>query len=681
MEEVEVLEEASDPAPTATETWRHMEVERSRAQAGWTSRESVNAWTRAIVRSAEEEQGNPGLLSCSDSLMLPQLLMHRDDDAYMAKAALAWQHGLRLHAVSKCLVPLHVDNVHWALLVIMPRHHLFCVYDSLDEPGRPALTHSVRSLLWMLVRFLRVYDEVTGTQGLLGRVPWVPLSCPFAVQQPDEASCAVHLAVAASLNCRCPLDIVRDICIGDDGTAGSVLAAIGNLRLRLRALCPEQRGPAEATWNELLADEQVSCSAQPITSPVVAEAASGLQAFEFRCLDPCTQGDISLLFPELYNDEEASGRRFKLQGREVVLAQREEPQNQMRLELKGNLLAAAECYGVHDDETSGAGGSYDDMRAVYAQHAECMARLHPNGPRTLYTRRTSAELCILSSAISDVFETLRCDEPEIVLAPCLVAASPDVLGDFALPWLAACAALQAAHKTAPACGLPRIDVALTGGQCHVVASRARALYDVAGLSCHVDPIVFSAGDVRLRSPGERRKDAQDHRLFSEMLVLDGLCCLRACLDPETTRLFVLPEDEPWLCMPRRLRDQGYGAVLWVRDQGPARKNALDSQTHMLSQPLASLGSARPHRHVCSMLRWGISDTRSLVGWNAGPGSRQPGAPIVLLLQVHWVSKRQLWSFLLQTPPDKLSHRKMSSFAYPPLDAAPFFPFCDLFELY
>lgn len=692
MEEVEVLEEASDPAPTATETWRHMEIERSRVQAGWTCREAVNAWTRAIVCSAEEEQGNPGLLSYSDSLMLPQLLMHRDDEAYMAKAALAWHPQLRLDVVSKCLVPLHIDNVHWALLVMMPRHHLFCVYDSLDPPGRPALTHSMRSLLWMLVRFLRVYDEVTGSTGLLGRVPWVPLSCPFAVQQPDEASCAVHLAVAASLNCRCPVDIVRDVCIGADTSDATVLAAVRNLRVKLSTLCPEQTD-SDGAWNELLADEDVSCSAQPITSPEISRLVSGLVRFEFRCLDPKTQTNHSLLFPELYTDyeedEAAPSRRFKLLGSEVLLTHKQEPETQMRLELKGNLLAAAECYGVHDETSPEAGG--DDLRAVYAQHAEAMARLYPYGPRTLYTHRRSAELCILSAALGDIFETLRCDEPESIQSPCVVAASGDIVShksdaDLSLPWLVACAALQATHKAAPL--LPRVDVALTGGKCYQVSSRVQSLYNVAGLACHVDPVVFSgkhktAVHLRLRSADQRRqvKDKYEQHLFHDMLALDSMCCLRSCLDSETTRLLVLPEDEPWLCMPRRLQGQGYGAVLWVRDNGAVHSTALDAQTHMLNQPLVPLGSTRPHRHVCSMLRWGMSETRCLVSWNSGASSRQQGTPVVLLLQVHWVSKRHLWSFLLQTPADQLSHRKMSSFAYPPLDTAQFFPFCDLFELY
>lgn len=316
------------------------------------------------------------------------------------------------------------------------------------------------------------------------------------------------------------------------------------------------------------------------------------------------------------------------------------------------------------------------------------------GPRTLYTHRNSAELCVLSAALGDILETLRCDEPDIIQAPCLVAASGDIDShksdvDFGLPWLAASAVLQATHKAAR--GLPRVDVALTGGICYQVASRVRSLYDVAALSCHVDPTVFSTGgktaaQVRLR-PADRRRQVKgkyEQHLFYEMLALDSICCLRTCLDPETTQLFVLPEEEPWLCMPRRLQAQGYSTVLWVRDLGRAQGAALDIQTHMLNQPLVPLGSARPHRHVCSMLRWGMSDTRCLVGWNSSvvPSSQSPqGAPRVLLLQIHWVSKRYLWSFLLQLPLDKITRRAMSSFAYPPLDTADSFPFCDLFELY
>jgi hypothetical protein len=144
----------------------------------------------------------------------------------------------------------------------------------------------------------------------------------------------------------------------------------------------------------------------------------------------------------------------------------------------------------------------------------------------------------------------------------------------------------------------------------------------------------------------------------------------------------IAQEEPWLRVPKSLEERGYGAVLWVRDNGIASKPLIASLTHELCRPLAPLAFVRPHRHVCSMLRWGMSRNRCLVAWNPSSTRQQlPGQPRVLLLQVHWVSKRALWRFLLGDITESQAISKMASYPYPPLAGADYFPFCDLFELY
>jgi hypothetical protein len=227
----------------------------------------------------------------------------------------------------------------------------------------------------------------------------------------------------------------------------------------------------------------------------------------------------------------------------------------MQLELHDNMLASAASYGHSDGASEDAG-----TRAVYGQHAEAMARLHPLGPRTMYSTHAPGELCVLSAALEDIFETLRTDEPQMLpgshgpnyLVVALGDRSP--WEDLSLPWLTTSLCVSAArksqHETADryTCPVPCVDLALAGGQCGDVVSRARALYDVFGSSCHVDPMLFLEGAhkspvlprIGLRSHRHKNSIEQD-RILGQMLVLDNLCCLRACLDPETTRLFVLPE--------------------------------------------------------------------------------------------------------------------------------------------
>jgi hypothetical protein len=735
----------------------------------WVTQEEINWWMVAIVE-AHQTLGPPterGLLSTCDSMLLPQLQMHREDERFLVTQAKRWHPTMRLDRVHKCFVPLHLDAVHWALLVIMPREHLFCVYDSLNPAA--GLTPSTRQSLWMFTRFLRVYGAANGVPELMA-APWIPISCPYAEAQADVVSCGVYVAVAASLNARFCREFVSHIKVSDPESMHALrrhLDALTLSRSNLRALAQEHAEVVCRAWYELLASHVITClprRIQHVFSPSRPPLSSSIwcaprlsDAFAFRCLDPWLSRDVPVAMGHLPSPNfldvhsipqwmwQGAPARLVVAGEDttpdVALVHPGVALKQLQLELYENMVASAASFA----SVPAPDWLQDAGEEVYVHQSRAVAASHSLGARTTYTRRLEYELRILGASLDEILHSLH-EEGELLRpsggmpaklsgSRLLVGASGELpsFGDLLLPSLTARAIVRACaqehqekveiSKARPA----QLDVALAGGACARVYSRLREQYDAAALSYYVDPSVFlrepvsspstprvsykpaPAGarvryvpnkpdpeDTRARPATEEEETA---RILWDMVALDNMCCLRSTLSKEA-RLLVLPDEQAFAGLPPSLQDAGerYDALLWVRDEGIYKGHL---HPHMgpdkFDGPLIPLSPTRRPRHVCSMLRWGITQERCLLSWQPSSSSSSPplsptsfsahSAALpgeatckTFLLCVHWISKQEVWKVLLGGS-SKCTRENMNAHRAPPVTAGAHFPFIDLFELH
>lgn len=716
-----VVEQASTLPPAGAEP------EPYEPNEAWVSQEEINLWVAALVEVHNSVllptgSGHGPLLSSGDSTLLPLLKMHRDDESYLVDHCKRLHPTMRLDRVCKCLVPLHVDAVHWVLLVIMPQERLLCIYDSFNDRG--GLSPTLRDALWMITRFLRLYAAANGVPQL-SAAPWVPVSCPYASPQTDDVSCGIYVAIAAALACRCYREMVTQITLGRRNVerVRETLQGLTQSKEGLRILAHPEAfdaglvSQARFAWFNLLSEEHVACGARRVTRVYSPESASSSpeprrlsDRFAFRCVDPrldrstpAARGHVASPNSQPGGDElDLSPPRLCMAGgMEVLLVHPSQGMKQLQLELYENMTASAASYACSPDpapdRSLGECVSADQSRALGATHLL--------GARTMYTEKRPYELRILAAALGELLQSLEEEEDggfsQDALGSGFLVGSQGELsssGDLFLPCLAAralhgvLAARDEAAMGEDVPSPPRVDLVLAGGTSGRVHARVRDHYEAAGMSCHVDPGVFLSRPVtspdtprmsyrkkppRL-SPASEEEDAQT-RILRDMVMLDNMCCVRECL-PDASRMLVLMEEQEYAQVPDALRDDDYAASLWVRDEG-VYKGSLWRQLVTDSQaPLTPLGPTRSPRHVASMLRWGLSPERSFVVWKPGPGQARMVEPRTFLLCVHWMSKKQVWSFLVGGP-HRLNAERMAACEHPPVQDAGYFPFCELFELY
>lgn len=117
--------------------------------------------------------------------------------------------NIKLEELSKWIIPINDDNVHWLLAVVMIKEHLIVFYDSLSD-GPPSLHMKFATTIRQMLKMYGSKYSIKSFQAW----PWVSCSqkC-FLELQTDAYSCGIYCIAAADINSLNPNELIYEISI------------------------------------------------------------------------------------------------------------------------------------------------------------------------------------------------------------------------------------------------------------------------------------------------------------------------------------------------------------------------------------------------------------------------------------------------------------------------------------
>jgi hypothetical protein len=115
--------------------------------------------------------------------------------------------GISIENMTKIIVPLNVENVHWKLAVLLVPARTIMIYDSLNIHKTLHHVYQCDLIRW----FLRIYAKTFGVVSLLQSYWPCVADRSYALEQQDSSTCGIHMLVAAELNASRPKDVIYHV--------------------------------------------------------------------------------------------------------------------------------------------------------------------------------------------------------------------------------------------------------------------------------------------------------------------------------------------------------------------------------------------------------------------------------------------------------------------------------------